>query len=140
MKKSSRDYRDFLEDIAQYAEKGRVIVADIDYDEFKSNEEKILTTIRVIEVIGESAKRILNSIRDRYPEVPWIGLARMRDKIIHVYFGVDTEVVWQTLQEDLPPLQESMKKIISDLDRKHYRDHCGMKPPTASILSAFSSC
>jgi len=39
----------------------------------------------------------------------------MRDKLIHVYFGVDIEVVWQTLQDDLPPLQESMKKIMYDL-------------------------
>jgi len=92
MKAGSRDYRDFLED-----------------------KEKVLAAIRVIEVIGEAAKNIPPPIRDRYPDVPWSGLARMRDKLIHVYFGIDIEVVWQTLQDDLPPLQDSMKKIMNDL-------------------------
>ena len=115
MKTGSRDYRDFLEDMAQYAEKGMHIVEDLDYGAFQGNEEKVLAAIRVIEVIGEAAKNIPPSIRDRYPDVPWSGLARMRDKLIHVYFGVDIEVVWQTLQDDLPPLQESMKKIMDDL-------------------------
>ena len=115
MKAGSRDYRDFLEDMAQYAEKGMHIVEDLDYGVFQSNEEKVLAAIRVIEVIGEAAKNIPRSIRDRYPDVPWSGLARMRDKLIHVYFGVDIEVVWQTLRDDLPPLQESMKKIMYDL-------------------------
>jgi uncharacterized protein with HEPN domain len=109
-----RDYRDFLEDMAQYAEKGMHIVEDLDYNAFQGNEEKVLAAIRVIEVIGEAAKKIPPSIRDSYPEVPWSGLARMRDKLIHVYFGIDKEVVWQTLQEDLPPLQQSMKKILQD--------------------------
>ena len=115
MKAGSRDYRDFLEDMAQYAKKGTHIVKDLDYGAFQSNEEKVLAAIRVIEVIGEAAKNIPPSIIDRYPDVPWSGLARMRDKLIHVYFGVDIEVVWQTLQDDLPPLQESMKKIMCDL-------------------------
>jgi len=118
MKAGSRDYRDFLEDILEYTDKGMHIVKGLDYGAFQSDEEKVLAAIRVIEVIGEAAKNIPPSIRDRYPDVPWRGLARMRDKLIHVYFGVDTEVVWQTMQEDLPPLQESMKKIMHDLGDK----------------------
>ena len=114
MKTWERDYRDFLEDMAQYAEKGMHIVEDLDYDAFQGNEEKVLAAIRVIEVIGEAAKNIPPSVRDCHPEVPWSGLARMRDKLIHVYFGIDKEVVWQTLQEDLPPLKQSMKKILQD--------------------------
>ena len=75
------------------------IVEYLDYDAFQSNDEKVLAAIRVIEVIGEVAKKIPPSIRDDYPEVPWSGLSRMRDKLINVYFGVDIEVVWRTLQD-----------------------------------------
>jgi uncharacterized protein with HEPN domain len=78
MRKSERDYRDFLMDMAQYAEKGMLIAKGIDFEEFQSNEEKVLAAIRVIEVIREASKQIPTSVRDRYPEVPWSGVARMR--------------------------------------------------------------
>jgi uncharacterized protein with HEPN domain len=115
MKATERDYRDFLEDIARYVEKGISIVDDLDYDAFCGNEEKVLAAIRVLEVIGEAAKHVPPSVRENYPDVPWSGLARMRDKLIHGYFGVDAEVVWQSLHEDLPPLRESMLKIAEGL-------------------------
>lgn len=115
MKAKERDYRDFLDDMARYVEKGMSIVDDLDYDAFCGNEEKVLAAIRVLEVIGEAAKHVPLSVRENYPEVPWSGLARMRDKLIHGYFGVDAEVVWLTLHEDLPPLREFMKKIAKGL-------------------------
>ncbi|MDD4651793.1 MAG: DUF86 domain-containing protein [Methanothrix sp.] len=71
MKAGSRDYSDFLEDMAQYTIKGMDIVEDIDYRAFQSNEEKVLAAIRVIEVIGEAAKNVPPSIRNRYQDVPW---------------------------------------------------------------------
>jgi uncharacterized protein with HEPN domain len=118
MKATERDYRDFLDDMARYVEKGMSIVDDLDYDAFCGNEEKVLAAIRVLEVIGEAAKHVPPSVRENYPEVPWSGLARMRDKLIHGYFGVDAEVVWQSLHEDLPPLRESMLKIAEGLKEK----------------------
>lgn len=118
MKETERDYRDFLDDIARYVEKGMRIVEDLDYDEFRGNEEKVLAAIRVLEVIGEAAKHVPPSVRENYQEVPWSGLARMRDKLIHGYFGVDPEVVWQSLHEDLPPLQDSMSRITKGLEEK----------------------
>lgn len=62
MKAGERDYRDFLEDMAQYAEKGMHIIEYIDYDAFQCNEEKVLAAIRVIEVIGEAAKKYLRQL------------------------------------------------------------------------------
>lgn len=116
MRKSDRDYRDSLTDMAQYAEKGVRIVEGIDFEAFSYDEEKVLAAIRIIEVIGEASKQIPNSIRDRYPEIPWSGVARMRDKLIHAYFGVETEVVWQTLQQDLPPMIDCLKRIIEEME------------------------
>ena len=72
----------------------------------------------MLEVIGEAAKHVPPSVRENYPEVPWSGLARMRDKLIHGYFGVDAEVVWQSLHEDLPPLRESMLRIAKGLEEE----------------------
>jgi uncharacterized protein with HEPN domain len=76
----------------------------------------ILASIRVIEVIGEATKYLPDTFREQYPDVPWRGMARMRDKLIHAYFGVDVEVVWRTMNEDLPPLRNRIKKILDDIE------------------------
>lgn len=115
MKKSERDYRDFLVDMAQYAEKGVRIIENIDFEDFQNNEEKVLAAVRIIEVIGEASKHIPSSIRNQYPQIPWSGVARMRDKLIHGYFGVDIEVVWETLQQDLPPMVDCLKRIVEEV-------------------------
>ena len=71
-----------------------------------------------MEIIGEAAKNIPKSIRGRYTEIPWEDIVGMRNKVIHDYFGVDIEVIWKTLHEDLPPLQTAVVKILEDLKKE----------------------
>ena len=71
--------------------------------------------IRALEVIGEAAKNIPSVIRERYPDIPWREMARIRDKLIHDYFGVDLRVVWRTVQEDVPPLRAQIARVVSNL-------------------------
>jgi uncharacterized protein with HEPN domain len=61
--------------------------------------------VRQLEIIGEAVKRLSAAFRDRYPQVRWRDVAGMRDKLIHDYFGVDMEAVWQTVIDDVPPLR-----------------------------------
>jgi uncharacterized protein with HEPN domain len=70
--------------------------------------------IRQIEIIGEAVRHMSKDIRKTYPEVPWQDIAGMRDKLIHDYFGVDIEKVWDTIQEDLPPLKQQILGILKD--------------------------
>lgn len=89
------------------------------------NEEKFKATrllqdgaIRQIEIIGEAVRHISKDIRKAYPEIPWQDIAGMRDKLIHDYFGVDIEKVWDTAQQDLPVLKEQVVGILKEYGRE----------------------
>lgn len=112
---TQRVYTDYLQDIVDYAEKAMQFVHGVSFDDFGDNEEKTFAVVRALEVIGEAARHIPKSMRDKYPTVPWKQITGMRNKITHEYFGVDLDVVWKTVHEDLPPLRDSVKKILLDL-------------------------
>lgn len=68
--------------------------------------------IRNFEVIGEAAKNIPKRIKNRYPEIPWKEAAGFRDVLIHNYFGIDIEAVWDTVHANIPVFKEQMMQVI----------------------------
>jgi uncharacterized protein with HEPN domain len=112
---AKRVYADYLQDIVDYAEKAMRFMQDVSFDDFGDNEEKIFAVVKTLEIIGEAARHLPKSMRDKYAAVPWKQVTGMRDKMTHEYFSVDLEVVWRTVQEDLPPLRDTAKKMMEDL-------------------------
>jgi uncharacterized protein with HEPN domain len=68
---------------------------------------------RMLTIIGEAAKNVSPQLRKRYPDIPWKSTAGMRDKIMHHYFGVDYEAVYETIRVDLPPLKQGIMGILA---------------------------
>jgi len=79
--------------------------------DFQKNEMAQDAVIRNIEIIGEAAKNISNDLKATYIEIPWKAMAGMRDKLIHDYMGVDSDVLWKTIEKDIPLLESTIRKI-----------------------------
>jgi uncharacterized protein with HEPN domain len=72
----------------------------------------VLSLVKSIEIVGEAASKVTNESRDDYPEVPWLNIIGMRNRLIHVYFDIDLDRVWDTITDDLPPVIAALQKII----------------------------
>ena len=85
---------------------------------FFSNVEKQYAVLRGLEIIGEATKNLSDKLKTKYPQVPWKETAGMRDKLIHQYFGVDLELVWETIRTDLPELKNQIVRILREMEEK----------------------
>ena len=81
-------------------------------DDFIRNKEKQSAVVRQIEIIGEAVKNIPQSFRVQHPEIEWIKIAGIRDVVIHKYFDVSLDIVWEIVRGDIPVLKSKLQKII----------------------------
>jgi uncharacterized protein with HEPN domain len=115
--KDQRDYTDFLNDIYNSINKGIAFINGMSYEDFSKDEKTQYALIRVIEVIGEASKKIPAEIKDQSQDIPWREISGMRDLLIHDYFGVNIQVVWETGKNDLPELKEKIQRLIQDYSK-----------------------
>jgi uncharacterized protein with HEPN domain len=82
------------------------------------NSDRMLTLslVKCIEIIGEAAARVTKGSQRRYPEIPWTNIIAMRNRLIHAYFDIDLDRVWDTVTDDLPPLIASLQDILPPED------------------------
>jgi len=82
-------------------------------DDLDKNRMLSLSLVRLLEVIGEASRGISEEFRTVHPEIAWKKMAGMRDRLIHGYFDVNLDIVWETVTEDLPPLVIQIEKVLS---------------------------
>ncbi|MFH1358511.1 MAG: DUF86 domain-containing protein [archaeon] len=99
------------------------INAIVDYSKNMDKEDLVLNRmkqsaiVREIEIIGEASKNISNSVRKKYFSVPWRDIIGTRDKIIHKYFEVDLDMIWEIIKKDIPELKKEILKIKEDMEK-----------------------
>ena len=112
-----RDYKFFIEDIVDSIRQIECFVGDMTYEEFLADDKTVSAILRRLDVIGEASKHIPTSFKQKHQDLPWAEMARMRDKLIHGYFGVDYEIVWKVVKERLPEIKPPLEIILNPMKR-----------------------
>jgi uncharacterized protein with HEPN domain len=106
---------EFLADIVAYASDAIAFVAGHSRESFEADKKATYAVEGCLAVIGEAGKRLPPEVRQRRPDLPWRGMAGMRDRLVHGYFSLGLEYIWRTVNEDLPVLIPAVRQLLRDL-------------------------
>ena len=87
----------------------------MDFDRFNADDKTKSAVVWKIGVIGEATKNVPTSIRNKYKDLPWNQMAKMRDKVSHFYFGIRYDIVWKVIKESLPLIKPLLEKLLNEL-------------------------
>jgi len=113
----SRDLRDYLRDIIDSIDDIEDFTKNMTYEQFVKDRKTLNAVVRSIEIIGEAAKQLPNEVKAKYNTLPWKEITGMRDKLIHAYFGMDTETIWVTVHKNIPTLKQTIQKLLKDQEK-----------------------
>ena len=115
---SKRDNEIYIDDVLDSIQQIEEYTKGIDINIFMKDRKTIDAVVRNISVIGEAVNNISKEIKSEYPQIPWREIADMRNKTIHEYFGIDLDILWETMKGDLPPFKKQMLEIAGKYNKE----------------------
>jgi len=112
---SKRGIKLYLEDIKDSIRKIEKYTLGVGLDKFSRDEKLVDAVVRNLSIIGEAVINIPKEIKGKNPDVAWKEIKGMRNKVIHEYFGIDEEILWKTVQEDLPVFKKQIAKLLTSV-------------------------
>jgi uncharacterized protein with HEPN domain len=111
---SERTDIEYLADTKEAVLRINTYIQDLTFEQFIEDKKTQDAVVRNLEVIGEAAKNISEELKSRSPQIPWKDLAGVRDKLIHHYFGVNFDVVWNIARQELPDVLSRLEEILKN--------------------------
>jgi uncharacterized protein with HEPN domain len=113
-----RNYKLYLKDIFEAMTSVQSFIEGMDFDAFVVDDKTVSDVVMKLQIIGEAAKNVPETIREKYAHVPWQLMAGMRDRLVHGYFEVNYSIVWDTIENRIPPLQPVIAQILEDMEKE----------------------
>jgi uncharacterized protein with HEPN domain len=108
---SNRPVNLLLSDILESIDHVMQYTKGMSYESFSADQKTIDAVVRNLEIIGEVANRLPNDFKEKHPQVEWHKVVGLRNRIIHDYFGIDLQIIWQIIHSDLPLLRQILSQI-----------------------------
>lgn len=110
--KEPREWRFYIQDMIEFANKCLGYTAGLDQQGFIASGITYDATLRNLELIGEAASRVPESVRTSWPDVPWRKIIATRNRLCHAYLGIDDDTIWSIIRDDIPELVEKLEEIV----------------------------
>jgi uncharacterized protein with HEPN domain len=107
---SEREWKFYLDDMIEFCEKVLAYTDGLGREGFEADEKTYDATLRKLELIGEAATHIPETIRETYSAIPWRQVVATRNRLIHGYLGIDNDILWSIIQSDIPDLLHQLKR------------------------------
>ena len=109
----------YLNDIAEAAGNIQSYVGDLTFEKFRDDRMRVDAVVRNFEVIGEAVKNLSDDLKEQFPVTDWKAVAGFRNTLIHGYFGIDPEILWDIIVHKIPPLKDEIAAIIAFEKKKN---------------------
>lgn len=109
---SSREWRHRIEDILDAITEIQSFVAGATLQQFRTDAKTLKAVAADLMIIGEAANHVPDHVQEAHTDVPWLAIRAMRNRVVHVYFDIDPDILWDTIQHDLPKLVAPLRNVL----------------------------